>query len=83
MAGTDQVQIGIGKSARRAYGFDDITVVPSRRTRCRASIGVDFGLSLKSPVSTTLRPSAIQGPRRAAILRVCLVRFAVPLGAPL
>ena len=33
MAGTDTVQIGIGKSGRRAYGFDDITVVPSRRTR--------------------------------------------------
>jgi IMP dehydrogenase len=25
--------IGIGKSARRAYGFDDIAIVPSRRTR--------------------------------------------------
>ena len=27
------VEIGIGKSGRRAYGFDDIAVVPSRRTR--------------------------------------------------
>jgi IMP dehydrogenase len=27
------VEIGIGKSARRAYGFDDIAIVPSRRTR--------------------------------------------------
>jgi IMP dehydrogenase len=26
-------EIGIGKSARRAYGFDDIAIVPSRRTR--------------------------------------------------
>ncbi|HVL51596.1 MAG TPA: GuaB3 family IMP dehydrogenase-related protein [Actinomycetota bacterium] len=25
--------IGIGKTARRAYGFDDIAIVPSRRTR--------------------------------------------------
>ncbi|CAN5797427.1 GuaB3 family IMP dehydrogenase-related protein [soil metagenome] len=25
--------IGIGKSARQAYGFDDIAIVPSRRTR--------------------------------------------------
>ena len=33
MTGTDSVQIGIGKSGRRAYGFDDIAVVPSRRTR--------------------------------------------------
>ena len=27
------VEIGIGKTARRAYGFDDIAIVPSRRTR--------------------------------------------------
>ena len=29
----EQVEIGIGKTARRAYGFDDIAIVPSRRTR--------------------------------------------------
>jgi IMP dehydrogenase len=28
-----ELEIGIGKSGRRAYGFDDIAVVPSRRTR--------------------------------------------------
>jgi IMP dehydrogenase len=28
-----EVEIGIGKSGRRAYGFDDIAIVPSRRTR--------------------------------------------------
>lgn len=27
------IEIGIGKSGRRAYGFDDIAIVPSRRTR--------------------------------------------------
>ena len=27
------MEIGIGKSGRRAYGFDDIAIVPSRRTR--------------------------------------------------
>jgi IMP dehydrogenase len=27
------VEIGIGKSGRRAYGFDDVAIVPSRRTR--------------------------------------------------
>ena len=27
------IDIGIGKSGRRAYGFDDIAIVPSRRTR--------------------------------------------------
>lgn len=28
-----EIEIGKGKTARRAYGFDDITIVPSRRTR--------------------------------------------------
>jgi len=28
-----EIDIGMGKSGRRAYGFDDITIVPSRRTR--------------------------------------------------
>jgi IMP dehydrogenase len=28
-----EVEIGIGKSARRAYGLDDVAIVPSRRTR--------------------------------------------------
>ncbi|MDQ4148949.1 MAG: GuaB3 family IMP dehydrogenase-related protein [Actinomycetota bacterium] len=28
-----EVEIGIGKTARKAYGFDDIAIVPSRRTR--------------------------------------------------
>ncbi|MEX2586957.1 MAG: GuaB3 family IMP dehydrogenase-related protein [Actinomycetota bacterium] len=28
-----EADIGIGKSARHAYGFDDIAIVPSRRTR--------------------------------------------------
>ncbi|WP_420618187.1 GuaB3 family IMP dehydrogenase-related protein [Candidatus Poriferisocius sp.] len=28
-----EVDIGLGKTARRAYGFDDIAIVPTRRTR--------------------------------------------------
>ena len=28
-----EIEIGIAKSGRRAYGFDDIAIVPSRRTR--------------------------------------------------
>ena len=27
------IEIGFGKSGRRAYGFDDIAIIPSRRTR--------------------------------------------------
>jgi len=28
-----EIEIGLGKSGRRAYGFDDIAIVPTRRTR--------------------------------------------------
>ena len=27
------IEIGIGKTGRRAYGFEDVAIVPSRRTR--------------------------------------------------
>ncbi|MDX2025539.1 MAG: GuaB3 family IMP dehydrogenase-related protein, partial [Microcella sp.] len=28
-----EIEIGRGKRARRAYSFDDIAIIPSRRTR--------------------------------------------------
>jgi len=28
-----EFEIGIGKNGRRAYGFDEVAIVPSRRTR--------------------------------------------------
>src|SRR2546428_12970147 len=28
-----ELEIGTGKTARRAYGFDEVAIVPSRRTR--------------------------------------------------
>jgi IMP dehydrogenase len=28
-----EIEIGKGKVARRAYGFDEVAIVPSRRTR--------------------------------------------------
>ncbi|MCU1588757.1 MAG: inosine 5-monophosphate dehydrogenase, partial [Frankiales bacterium] len=34
------VEIGIGKSGRRAYGFDEIAIVPSRRTRDPEDVSV-------------------------------------------
>ncbi|MEX2555680.1 MAG: GuaB3 family IMP dehydrogenase-related protein [Actinomycetota bacterium] len=37
-----EVEIGIGKSGRRAYGFDDISIVPSRRTRDRADVDISW-----------------------------------------
>ena len=37
-----EIEIGIGKSARRAYGFDDIAIVPSRRTRDPDDIDISW-----------------------------------------
>jgi IMP dehydrogenase len=41
---TPQVEIGIGKTGRRAYGFDDIAIVPSRRTRDPDDIDISWDL---------------------------------------
>src|SRR5680860_583187 len=37
-----EIDIGIGKSGRRAYGFDDIAIVPSRRTRDPDDVDVSW-----------------------------------------
>src|SRR3981189_2266690 len=39
-----EVEIGRGKKARRAYGFDDIAIVPSRRTRDPDDVDVTWTL---------------------------------------
>jgi IMP dehydrogenase len=39
-----EVEIGIGKTGRRAYGFDDIAIVPSRRTRDPDDIDISWEL---------------------------------------
>ena len=37
-----EVEIGIGKTGRRAYGFDDIAIVPSRRTRDPEDVDISW-----------------------------------------
>src|SRR5437762_12598761 len=39
-----EIEIGRGKKGRRAYGFDDIAIVPSRRTRDPDDIDVSWTL---------------------------------------
>jgi IMP dehydrogenase len=39
-----EVEIGRGKKGRRAYGFDDIAIVPSRRTRDPEDIDITWTL---------------------------------------
>jgi IMP dehydrogenase len=38
------VEIGLGKKARRAYGFDEIAIVPSRRTRDPDDVDIGWKL---------------------------------------
>ncbi len=37
-----EVEIGLGKTGRRAYGFDDIAIVPSRRTRDPEDVDISW-----------------------------------------
>jgi IMP dehydrogenase len=39
-----EIEIGRGKKARRAYGFDDIAIVPSRRTRDAEDVDIGWKL---------------------------------------
>jgi IMP dehydrogenase len=39
-----EIEIGAGKNARRGYGLDEISIVPSRRTRDAADVDVSFRL---------------------------------------
>lgn len=39
-----EIDIGIGKSARQAYGLDDIAIVPSRRTRDPDDVDISWQL---------------------------------------
>ena len=37
-----EFEIGIGKTARRAYGFDEVAIVPSRRTRDPEDVNIQW-----------------------------------------
>lgn len=37
-----EVEIGLGKTGRRAYGFDDIAIVPTRRTRDPEDVSISW-----------------------------------------
>lgn len=42
-----EIEIGRGKTGRRAYGFDDIAIVPSRRTRDPRDVDTTWAFSFK------------------------------------
>src|SRR5947207_15888041 len=65
-----EVEIGRGKKGRRAYGFDDIAIVPSRRTRDPDDIDITWTLG-PYRFELPLLASAMDGvvsPKTAGIL---------------
>jgi IMP dehydrogenase len=59
------VEIGIGKSGRRAYGFDEIAIVPSRRTRDPEDVDIAWEIDafrfelpvMASPADSVVSPA--------------------------
>jgi IMP dehydrogenase len=65
-----EIEIGRGKKARRAYGFDDIAIVPSRRTRDPDDVDITWKVG-PYRFELPLLGSAMDGvisPRTAGIL---------------
>ncbi len=65
-----EIEIGRGKKGRRAYGFDDIAIVPSRRTRDPDDIDVTWTLGpyrFELPVLAAAM-DGVTSPRTAAII---------------
>ena len=68
-----EVEIGRGKKGRRAYGFDDIAIVPSRRTRDPDDIDIAWMLGpyrlelplLASAMDGVVSPETAGDPRQA------------------
>ena len=55
-----EVEVGLGKSGRRAYGFDDIAIVPSRRTRDPEDVNIKWEIDSFS-FDLPLMASAMDG----------------------
>ena len=60
-----EVEIGIGKAGRRSYGFDDIAIVPSRRTRDPEEVDISWEVDafrfelpvMASPADSVVSPA--------------------------
>ena len=65
-----EIEIGRGKTARQAYGFDDIAIVPSRRTRDVDDVQIGLRLG-EHQFALPLLASAMDGvvdPRMAVLI---------------
>ena len=65
-----EIDIGIGKSGRQAYGFDDIAIVPSRRTRDPGDVDISWQMDafrFRLPMLGSAMDSAISPATAIAI----------------
>src|ERR687887_969667 len=65
-----EIEIGRGKKGRRAYGFDDIAIVPSRRTRDPDDIDISWRLGeylFRLPLMAAAMDGVVS-PRTAGII---------------
>lgn len=63
---TTEVEIGTGKSARRAYGLDDIAIVPSRRTRDPRDVDVRWEIdAYEFDIPVLGAPAVVSSPEDA------------------
>ena len=63
-----EIEVGLGKSGRRAYGFDDIAIVPSRRTRDPEDVDIQWEIdafTLPLPVMAAAMDGVVS-PKTAA-----------------
>jgi IMP dehydrogenase len=67
------IEIGIGKSGRRAWGLDDIAIVPSRRTRDPDDIDISWEIdafTFKLPMMAAAMDSAVSPATAIAVGRL-------------
>ena len=68
-----EVEIGRGKKGRRAYGFDDIAIVPSRRTRDPDDVDISWTLGpyrFELPLLAAAMDGVVSPQTAAAVGRV-------------
>ncbi len=65
-----EIEIGIGKTARRAYGFDEVAVVPSRRTRDPDDVDISWEIdayTFRLPMMAAAMDAAVSPATAVAI----------------
>jgi len=68
-----EFEIGIGKTARRAYGFDEVAIVPSRRTRDPDDVDISWEIDayrLDLPMMAAAMDAAVSPATAVAIGRI-------------